>query len=94
MKIMPPDDPTAVYPIGAVGFDTDEEPVEEAEKATPPTMDGAKKLPPIELDLDADPIESASGGFNPLIAVAVVGVGAVLAALTIGFVGVILLLLQ
>ena len=95
MKIMPPDDPTAVYPIGAVGFDTDEEPVEN--EATPPTIDAegkVSKVPPVEPDLDSVPPEVASGGFNPLIALAVVGIGAVLAAMTIGLMGVILLLLQ
>lgn len=75
-SFMPPDEPTAVYPIGAI---TDETKAHTPVQAEPPE-------PP---QLSADVLEEASGstnGFNPMVAVGllviplVMGVGAVVLA--------------
>lgn len=90
MKIMAPDDPTSVYPIGQTGLDDDDDDISE-EDVAPATV------PPIEPDVEAISAPKRaeqSGGFNPVIAVAVLGVGMLLAAGVLGLVTAVLLLLN
>lgn len=90
MKIMAPDDPTSVYPIGQTGLDDDEED-SASEDAAP-----VAQVPPIEPEVDAAPrpAPSEGGGFNPLIALAVLGMGMVLAAMLLGLITMVLLVLN
>lgn len=92
MKIMAPDDPTSVYPIGQTGLD-DEDDDSQPEPSDHPVP--AAAVPPIEPDVDAlSASEEAGGGFNPLIAVAVLAFGGVLALGLLGLVTGILLLIN
>lgn len=93
MRIMPPDDPTAVYPIGQVGPLDDDDASEEQEAATEDEVT-EPAAPPIEASVASVADPGASGGFNPLIAVAVLAVGAMLAATVLGITALILLLIQ
>lgn len=88
MKIMAPDDPTSVYPIGQTGLDDDEESSSEEPVA---------KVPPIEPEVQAPtprPVAEHGGGFSPLIALGVLGLGMVAAALLLGLVTAVLLVLN
>lgn len=73
LSFMPPDEPTAVYPIGQASIDVP--PVEAPEPPEPP-----------ELTTEPPPAATPEGGFNPVLAVAlitipiVMGIGAVLLA--------------
>ena len=92
MKIMAPDDPTAVYPIGSLIDEEEEDDEVLAEPSAP------KAVPPLEASvtseepLEADPTNA--GGFNPMVAVAVLLAGGALAAILVGAVTLLLLLGQ
>lgn len=105
MKFLPPDDPTAVYPIRAA--ESEPQPLEpdELDEANAPPVDDDDPLPKTFEFADdttapkATPLPSArpaadSGGLNPLLLVAFLGGGIVLASVVLLALAVVLYFLQ
>jgi hypothetical protein len=78
MKFLPPDDPTAVYPIRTVKLDEELEPAPEA----PPELEPAEMDEGLGLDghPDLTSPKNGSGGPNPLVLLAFLAGGMILAA--------------
>jgi hypothetical protein len=104
MKFLPPDDPTAVYPIRSAEAEaeplepdlSDEAEADENEDPLPKTFEfaddtTAPRATPLPV---SSPSEPEAGGLNPLLLVAFLGGGIILAALVLLAIAAVLFLLQ